>query len=69
LIPDRELPIKTWTFSHHAGGNILDAQTVGDAAYNAAITVLQGVTSDPTTVTVAITGIANAVAHQDLSLI
>ena len=51
------------------GGNILDAHTVGDAAYNAAVTVLQGVTSDPTTLSVAITGINNAVAHQDLTLI
>ena len=55
--------------SQQPGGSILDAHSVGDAAYNAAVTVIQGVTSDPTTVTVAITGINNAVAHQDLSLI
>jgi hypothetical protein len=55
--------------SQQAGGSILDAHSVGDAAYNAAVTVIQGVTSDPGTVTVAITGINNAVAHQDLTLI
>ena len=51
------------------GGGILDPHTVGDTAYQAAIAVLQSVTSDPATVTTAITGINNAVAHQDLSLI
>ena len=55
--------------SQQPGGSILDPNSVGDAAYNAAITVLQGATSDPSTVTVAITGINNAVAHQDLTYI
>ena len=55
--------------SQQPGGSILDPHTVGDAAYQAAITVLQGVTYDPATVTAAITGINNAVAHQDLPLI
>jgi probable HAF family extracellular repeat protein len=55
--------------SQQPGGSIFDPNSVGDAAYNAAITVLQGVTSDPTTVTVAVTGINNAVAHQDLTYI
>ena len=55
--------------SQQTGGSILDAHSVGDAAYNAAVAVIQGVTSDPATVTVAITGINTAVAHQDLTLI
>ena len=55
--------------SQQPGGSILDAHSVGDAAFNAAVTVIQGVTSDPTTVTAAIIGINNAVAHQDLTLI
>ena len=38
-----------------AGWQNSRAQRVGDAAYKVAITVIQGVTSDPTTVTVAIT--------------
>jgi probable HAF family extracellular repeat protein len=55
--------------SQQTGGSILDAHSVGDAAYNAAVAVIQGVTSYPDTVLAAITGINNAVAHQDLSLI
>ena len=55
--------------SQQTGGNILDALSVGDAGYNAAVAIIHGVTSDPTTVNVAITGINNAVAHQDLTLI
>ena len=55
--------------SQQTGGSILDAHSVGDAAYNAAVAVIQGVTSDPGTVTAAITGINTAVAHQDLTLI
>jgi hypothetical protein len=55
--------------SQQAGGSILDAHSVGDAAYNAAITVIQGVNSNPTTANVAITGIINAVEQHDLTLI
>jgi hypothetical protein len=55
--------------SQQPGGSILVAQTVGDAAYEAATTVLQGVTYNPATVTTAIIGINNAVAHQDLASI
>jgi hypothetical protein len=55
--------------SQQTGGSILDAHSVGDAAYNASVAVIQGVTSYPDTVITAITGINNAVAHQDLSLI
>jgi hypothetical protein len=55
--------------SQQPGGSILVAHTVGDPAYQAATTVLQGVTYDPATVTAAIVGINNAVAHQDLLLI
>ena len=55
--------------SQQAGGSILVAHTVGDAAYQAATAVLQSVTYDPATVTAAILGINNAVAHQDLHLI
>jgi hypothetical protein len=55
--------------SQGPGGAILDPHTIGDAAYQAATAILQGVTYDPTTVTTAIVGINNAVAHQNLSLI
>ena len=55
--------------SHATGGDILVPAAVGDAAYNAAVAVLQGVTSDPNTVNTALAGIANAVAHHDLTLI
>src|SRR5262249_6921190 len=55
--------------SQRSGGSILDPKNVGDAAYNAAINVLHGVTADPTTVNVAVTGILKAVALQDLTLI
>jgi ELWxxDGT repeat protein len=51
------------------GGTLLDPQTIGDAAYQAATMILQSITFDPATVTTAITGISNAVAHQDLLLI
>ena len=55
--------------SNGTGGSILIPAAVGDAAYNAAIKVLQGVTSDPHTVATALAGITNAVSHHDLSLI
>jgi hypothetical protein len=55
--------------SEQTGGAILIPQTVGDAAYQASATVLQDVTFDPATVTAAIVGINNAVAHQNLMLI
>ena len=55
--------------SQQAGGSILVAHTVGDAAYQAATTILQSVTDNPATVTAAIVGINIAVAHQDLLLI
>jgi hypothetical protein len=55
--------------SQGPGGAILDPQTIGDAAYVAATTVLQSVTFDPATVTAAITGINAAVATQNLHLI
>jgi len=55
--------------SQQPGGSILDAHSVGDAAYNAAVAVIQNVTSDPGTVTVAILGINTAVAAQNLHLI
>jgi hypothetical protein len=45
------------------------APFVADPAYKAAVAVIQGVTSDPGTVTAAILGINTAVAHQDLTLI
>ena len=57
------------TASEGPGGSILVAHTVGDAAFQAATTILQSITYDPGTVTAAILGINNAVAHQDLSLI
>jgi hypothetical protein len=55
--------------SQQAGGSILVAHTVGDAAYQAATAVLQSVTYDPATVTAAILGVNTAVAHQSLLLI
>jgi len=55
--------------SQQPGGSILVAHTVGDAAFQAATTILQSVTYDPTTVTAAIVGINTAVAHQNLLLI
>jgi probable HAF family extracellular repeat protein len=55
--------------SQQTGGSILDAHTVGDAAYNAAVAVIQNVTSDPTAVTAAVLGINTAVAAQNLLLI
>ena len=55
--------------SQQPGGSILVPHTIGDAAYEAAVTILQGITYDPATATAAITGINNAVAHQDLLLI
>jgi hypothetical protein len=55
--------------SQQTGGAILDPQTIGDAAYQAATTILQNVTYDSATVTAAITGINAAVAAQNLHLI
>ena len=55
--------------SQGPGGSILVAHTIGDAAFQAATTILQGITYDPATVTTAILGINNAVAHQNLLLI
>jgi hypothetical protein len=55
--------------SQQTGGTILDAHTVGDAAYNAAVAVIQNVASDPTAVTAAVLGINTAVAAQNLLLI
>jgi hypothetical protein len=55
--------------SQGPGGNILVAHTIGDAAFNASIAILQGITYDPATVTTAILGINNAVALQNLLLI
>ncbi len=55
--------------SQQPSGNILVVHTIGDAAFQAETTILQGITYDPATVTTAILGINNAVAHQDLLLI
>jgi probable HAF family extracellular repeat protein len=55
--------------SQQTGGTILDAHSVGDAAYNEAVAVIQNVASDPTAVTAAILGINTAVAAQNLLLI
>jgi hypothetical protein len=55
--------------SQGPGGAILDPQTIGDAAFVAATTIIQNVTYDPTTVTTAITGINAAVTGQNLHLI
>ena len=69
IIDKIEVSLAYGSASQQPGGAILIAQAGGDAAYNAAVTVLQNVTSDPGTITTAITGINNAVAHQDLTLI
>ncbi len=55
--------------SQQPGGSILDAHNVGGDAFNASVTVMQGVTSDPITVVAAVIGINNVVAHQDLTFI
>ena len=47
-----------------SGGAILNFTSVTDPSFAAAQHVLAGITSDPNTVTVAITGIAAAVAHR-----
>ena len=52
-----------------SGGSIINYTAVTDPAFTAAHTVLASITNDPSTVSVAITGINNAIAHQDLSLI
>ena len=52
-----------------SGGDILNFTSVTAPSFVAAQHVLLGITSDPGTVTVAITGITNAVAHHDLSFI
>ncbi len=52
--------------SQQPNGGILDVASVGDAAYNAAVAVIQGVTSDHSTVTAAVLGINTAVATQNL---
>ena len=57
------------TASQQTGGTILDPQTINDAAYQAATTIIAGVTFNPTTVATAITGINTAVATQNLLLI
>ena len=55
--------------SQQPGGSILVVHAINDAAFQAETAILQGVTYDPATVTAALVGINNAVAHQDLSLI
>jgi hypothetical protein len=52
-----------------SGGAILNFTHVTDPSFAAAQHVLAGITSDLSTVTVAITGIAAAVAQQNLSLV
>jgi probable HAF family extracellular repeat protein len=51
------------------GGGILNFTSVTDPSFAVAQHVLAGITSDPSTVTVAITGIVAAVAQQNLSLV
>jgi hypothetical protein len=55
--------------SQLSGGTILDPHTIGDTAYQAAITAIHGVTSVATTADIAIIGIHNAVANQNLQLV
>ena len=51
------------------GGSIINYTTVTAPAFTAAHNVLTAITSDSSTVAIAITGINNAIAHQDLNLI
>jgi hypothetical protein len=51
------------------GGDIINFTTVTSPAFTAAHNVVAAVTSDPASVAVAMTGINNAIGHQDLSLI
>jgi hypothetical protein len=53
--------------SQQAGGHILDAVTVTDAAFQASTRAIQGVSFDGTTASAAISNILYAVANQDLS--
>jgi hypothetical protein len=69
IIDKIEVSIAYLNASQQPGGNILVAHSVTDAAFQASVTVLQGVTFDPSTVNAATIGISNAVAHQDLTLI
>lgn len=55
--------------SQQPDGALLNPAAVGDAAYQAAIRAIQGVTSDVLTAAQAISNIAHAVAAQDLNLI
>jgi hypothetical protein len=50
-------------------GNILIPHNPDDEAYAVAVRAVGGVTVDPSTAEIAIAGIHNAVAEQDLSLI
>lgn len=52
-----------------SGGSIINYTAVTDPAFTAAHNVAAAITSDPSTVTAAIIGINNAIAHQNLSLI
>lgn len=51
------------------GGGVLNYTTESSSAFAAAHIAVSTVTSDPSTANVAIVGIANAVAHQDLTLV
>jgi hypothetical protein len=51
------------------GGSIINFTSVTSPAFTAAHNVLTAVTSNPASVAIAITGINNAITHQDLSLI
>ena len=52
-----------------SGGSIINYTAVTDPAFTAAHNVEASITDDPTTESIAIAGINNAIAHQDLSLI
>jgi hypothetical protein len=52
-----------------SGGSIINFTSVTSPAFTAAHNVVAAVTSDTASVAIAIAGINNAVAHQDLSLI
>ncbi|HJU10453.1 MAG TPA: DUF4214 domain-containing protein, partial [Candidatus Binataceae bacterium] len=52
-----------------SGGSIINYNSVTSSAFTAAHNVMVAVTNDTASVAVAITGINNAVAHQDLSLV
>jgi hypothetical protein len=62
-----EVSLAYVTASATPNGSFLNAQVVGDAAFQAEVRALTGVAVDPFTATVQITGINQAVAYHNLA--